>query len=142
MDPKEFLVLAQELAKPSANEAALRTCVSRSYYALFNAMARFINDEVESLSKSANDHTKVYQYFNNCGQNEVEQIASDLNDLRVERNNADYKLDEDRFDHFNASLLFKKASMAFNSFISIAGSSKRCKSVVRGIQAHKKRTNS
>ena len=142
MDPKEFLVLAQELAKPSANEAAFRTCVSRSYYALFNAMAQFINGEVETLSKSAKDHKKVYHYLYNCGQDKVEQITSDLNDLRVERNNADYKLDEDRFDHLNASLLFKKASMAFNSFISIVGSRKRCKSMVRGIQEYKKRTNS
>lgn len=143
MEPRAFLELAEQLSKNTTSEASLRSCVSRSYYALFNFMAQFINENVERLSKSAEDHKKVYHYFNNCGVVDIETIASDLNDLREDRNDSDYKLHSDRFKNQNVTfLLFKKASLAYNSFEKIIKSSKRRNHIVKCIERYKKVTNS
>lgn len=143
IEPKAFLELAQQLSRDTTNEASLRTCVSRSYYALFNFMAQFICHNVEPLSQTAKDHENVYRYFNNCGVADVETIASNLNDLRDERNDSDYKLQLDRFkDQSAVTLLFKKASIAFNSFESIIQSSKRRKHIIKGIRSYKQATGS
>jgi hypothetical protein len=73
----------------------------------------------------------------------VEIIASNLNDLRDERNDSDYKLHLDRFkDQSTVSLLFKKASIAFDSFEGIIQSSKRRKHIVKGIRQYKQLTSS
>jgi len=143
MEPKAFLELAQQLSKNADSEASLRSCVSRSYYALYNFMARFIDENIEKLSRSAKDHEKVYYYFSNCGIDNVEKIASDLNDLREDRNDSDYKLHLDKFkNQVIVSLLYKKANLAFNSFESIIGNSKKRKRIAKGIQRYKEKTNS
>jgi uncharacterized protein (UPF0332 family) len=143
MEPKEFLELAKQLLRNTTNEASLRTCVSRSYYALFNSMAQFICHNVEPLSQTAKDHENVYRYFYNCGIADVKTIASNLNDLRDERNDSDYKLHSDRFkNQSTVTLLFKKASITFNSFESIIQSSKRRKHIIKGIRSYKQTTGS
>lgn len=143
MDPKAFLELAEQLSRNTTNEASLRSCVSRSYYALFNFMAQFICDNVGPLSQTAKDHEKVYCYFNNCGVDDVQIIASSLNDLRDERNDSDYKLHLDKFrDQYTVCILFKKASIAFNSFESIVRSSERRKHIISGIRSYKQATSS
>ena len=143
MESKAFLELAEQLSKNGTSEASLRSSVSRSYYALFNFMAQFINENVESLSQTANDHKNVYRYFHNCDFEDIEIIASNLNDLRDERNDSDYKLHSDKFNNqITVYLLFKKASIAFNSFEKIIQSNKHRKRIVKGIQKYKKTTNS
>jgi hypothetical protein len=142
MEPRAFLQLAQQLSRDTTNEASLRSSVSRGYYALFNLMAQFVNENVEGLSHSAEDHNKVYRYFNNCGIGDLEAIASRLNDLRADRNESDYRLHSDKFRNQNvASLLFMKARTAFNSFESVTQSSKRRKHIVKAIQKYKQGTN-
>lgn len=143
MDPRAFLQLAQQLSRNSTSEASLRTCVSRCYYALFNLMAQFINENIGGLSKTADDHKKVYRYFNYCDVDDVKAIASNLNDLRDERNHSDYRLNLDKFkDQNNVSLLFMKANIAFNSFEKIIQSSKERDNIVKGIRRYKESTNS
>jgi uncharacterized protein (UPF0332 family) len=143
VEPKAFLDLAQQLSRNTRSEASLRSCVSRSYYALFNFMAQFVNENIERLSQTAKDHEKVYYYFNNCGVEDVEIIASDLNDLRDERNDSDYKLHVDKFKNENTvSLLFKKASISFNSFENIVHSTEQRKRIVEGIRKYRETSNS
>jgi uncharacterized protein (UPF0332 family) len=143
IEPKAFLDFAKTLLSDTSSEAALRSCVSRSYYALFNLMAQFIDKNIEKLSHMAEDHTTVYQYLNNCGIEDVEIIASNLHDLRDERNDSDYKLHLDKFnDQFTVSLLFKKASIAFDGFEKIIQRSKQRKHIAKGIQRYKKAINS
>ncbi len=106
-------------------------------------MAQFVNENIERLSQTAKDHEKVYYYFNNCGVEDVEIIASDLNDLRDERNDSDYKLHVDKFKNENTvSLLFKKASISFNSFENIVRSTEQRKRIVEGIRKYRETSNS
>ena len=143
MEPRAFLDLAKQLSNNTTCEASLRTCVSRSYYAIFNSMAHFINTHVGRLPKSAEAHAMVFKYFFECGIESAIQIASDLNDLRDERNDSNYKLQEEKFrNHFNVVLLYKKAEIAFDSFEKIIQNSSRRKSIIKGIRQYKQKTNS
>lgn len=143
MEPRAFLQLAQQLSNKTTCEASLRTCISRSYYALFNLMVQFVDKNIGGLSWTANDHKKIYRYFNNCGIEDVEKIASDLNDLRDDRNDSDYKLHLDRFkDQTLVTFTFIKARRAFNSFEELLQNSKKRNQIVKAIREYKKITNS
>jgi hypothetical protein len=142
MDPKGFLDFAREL-KNRNDEAALRSCVSRSYFALFNSMANFVEEHVGQLTHSAADHEKVVYYFNNCQVADVPELAIDLNSLRVDRNCSDYRLDDSRFSDKNTvTLLYKRAEIAYNNFVKIVSSSGRRKQIVQQIKEYKSKTNS
>lgn len=141
MEPRAFLDLAADL-KDGRNEASWRTSVSRSYYALFNQIARFINNNIAALSNSADDHKKVYFYLNSCGVETVQTIAKCLNSLRVDRNDADYRLDLDRFDENCANTAFIQARIAMQEFENAIGNARGRKTIIDGINLYKQRTNS
>ena len=142
MDAKEFLYLAEKLIKDIKSEVSFRTCVGRSYFALFNLAAKFINDKVVALSNSAADHEKVYHYLNNCGVEDVQDVAVSLNFLRDNRNDADYKLDLNRFDENCATLAFIQARKAIKGFEKAIGNIKVQQDLISGIRTYKQRTNS
>ena len=146
MVPKAFLWLAAKLLKDTTNEtreASLRTCVSRSYYALFNLMAQYISESFPKvLSRSAEDHRKVYMYLYRCGVDAVRRIATDLNDLRVQRNDADYKLDFNTFEEKLTTALYNKAENAIQSFEKAIRSTEGRQAIIKGIESYKKLTNS
>ena len=141
MEPKAFLDLAANL-KDGRNEASWRTSVSRSYYALFNRIAQFINNNIVALSNSAEDHKKIYFYLNYCGVETVQAIAKSLNSLRVNRNDADYRLDLDRFDENCANTAFIQARIAMQDFENAVGNAQGRKTIIDGINSYKRRTNS
>ncbi len=136
MDPRAFLELAAIL-KDGGNEASWRTSIGRSYYALFNLAARFINDNIAALSNSAEDHKKVYHYLNNCGIENVQDIASSLNSLRDNRNDADYKMDLDRFDENCANIAFIQARIAIQGFEGAIRNEKGRQALIKGIESYK-----
>jgi uncharacterized protein (UPF0332 family) len=144
MTPKAFLWLAAKLLKDTTNEtgeASLRTCVSRSYYALFNLMAQFVGESFPKvLSRSAGDHEKVYRYLYNCGVATVKSAASSLNELRDQRNDADYKLDLNQFDGNCVTLAYKKAGIAIDSFEKTIQSAEGRQAVIRGVESYRKVT--
>jgi len=138
MEPKAFLDLAQKLSKEEKDEASLRSCVSRSYYALFNIMRQFIDTNVEKIHKSVEAHGEVYRNLFNCNVSEVKQLAMALNDLRTERNSSDYDLELDKFKNpYNVTILFVKARTAFNSFERIISNGGNRKHIKDGIQKYK-----
>ena len=138
MEPRAFLDLALELSKEEKDEASLRSCVSRSYYALFNIMRQFLDTNVERIHKNVEAHGEVYMYLFNCNVSEVKQLAMDLNDLRGERNSSDYDLNLDKFKNpYNVTLLFVKARTAFNSFEKIVSNGGNRKQIKDGIQKYK-----
>ena len=100
-------------------------------------LEQFINNNVEQLSHSAEDHKKVYRYLYNCGIEDVEVVASNLNDLRDERNDSDYKLSLDKFDNKHSSFMYEKAKIAFDSFENITRTRKNRTKVVNGINRYK-----
>lgn len=142
MEPVAFLKLAKSLCKQSNNEAALRTAVSRGYYGLFNLAKQFIEQYVHKLPKGAESHVKVYHYLNNCGLEEIVEVAGDLNELRDDRNNADYQLDINVFQDVNfVTLACSKAQLAYNNFEAVSKNSKNRHKLIRGIREYMNKTN-
>ncbi|MGB7581325.1 MAG: hypothetical protein WBL85_02610 [Sedimentisphaerales bacterium] len=142
MEPQAFLDLAANL-KDGKNEASWRTSVSRSYYALLNITAQFVKPHFpRNFSGEAKDHDTVHKYLHNCGIEAVEDVASDLRDLRIERNAADYDLELDRFEGNHASLMYLKAKFAMQAFGRATRNADGRKAIIDGINSYKQRTNS
>ena len=89
-DPRDFLSLAENLASAStANEADLRTAISRAYYAV-HLRARetlFAAGQLQG-TKSQADHRTVISKLRSRGGSLGDQVDW----LRVRRNRADYRL--------------------------------------------------
>ena len=84
----------------------------------------------------------VYHYLNNCGVENVQDIAISINSLRDNRNDADYKLDSDRFDENCANIAFIQARSAIQGFEKAIGNAKGRQAIIEGINSYKQRTNS
>lgn len=88
----EYLNLANKLVRaksttPQADEACHRAAVSRAYYAAYCLARNFARGRGYLLK----DHATVKNYFKNSRQRKKKQIGVDLERLRADRNDADYK---------------------------------------------------
>jgi uncharacterized protein (UPF0332 family) len=92
MDARDFHTLAQRLAL-RGTPAEYRTAVSRAYYATFNVGAEILAGLGFSVRRGAAAHGEVYHCLSNSADSEVEDAASEINDLHRLRNRADYQLD-------------------------------------------------
>jgi len=137
MEGKDFLELAKKLQN-SDDEASRRTSVSRSYYAIFNHVKDFLKNNGIKLPYAAEAHEKAQQYLSNSGIDEAVDLADDLDNLRRNRNDADYELHSPRFtyDKKNCGLVSAKAMLFIDSFGRINRAS-----LIKGITEYRKKTN-
>ena len=92
MDPRHFVTLAGFLAARAGAENC-RTSISRSYYSLYLVVNLFmIENGIPIPKKKSECHEKVYNVLNNCGVDDLKNVAVILNELRVKRNEADYDM--------------------------------------------------
>lgn len=88
---EEFLQLArllQERASTVPKEAALRSAVSRAYYAAYNHACVYAENNFSfTRTREAEDHTRLRDVFRGQGK---PTIADNLDDLRKWRNTCDY----------------------------------------------------
>jgi uncharacterized protein (UPF0332 family) len=91
MDPREFLVLAQQLAV-GTTESGWRSAVSRAYYAAFHVARQLLIDLHFRVPQADRAHGYLWLRLSNCGDPQVQQAGADLNDARRDRNWADYDL--------------------------------------------------
>ena len=91
MNPHDFLTLAQQLAG-AGTEAAWRSAVSRAYYAAFHFARQLLEDLGFRVPHADRAHGHLWLRLSNCGDPQVEKAGMRLNDLRRERNWADYDL--------------------------------------------------
>ncbi len=140
MDPNAFLELAEDLKNKSGSEAALRTSVSRSYYGLHNYLKQFIEDQGFKLPETSQKHELVYRCLYNSGPQNIAIIAKILDELREERNEADYEMMLTKYQDGNlAVLVFIKARTAYNDFQKYTGNSKNRKKITKGIAEYQKK---
>ncbi len=88
---KHFSILQKKLVQ-MRDEPALRSAVSRSYYAAYNFCIQLLDELGFHFGKDSPAHEKVYQYLNNAGITEIEATADDLRLLRKHRNIADTQI--------------------------------------------------
>jgi len=101
---EDFILLAERLIQ-NDDEASLRTCISRAYYGIF-CIAR--NKKGFKDYKYANVQKIVIEKYKNSDKKEEKIIGKILDNLRKERNKADYYEDE-RIDHELANRMLSKA---------------------------------
>ena len=95
MNPKEFQHLALRLAEHGAFPSEFRTAISRAYYAVYNIGINLLKELGFTIANNDQAHKQVYYHFNNSGDSELIEVATKIDDLRTQRNHADYHLERD-----------------------------------------------
>lgn len=92
MEPKEFVIFANELLKSKCGPPEVRTAISRSYYAAFHVSKNFLKEIGFEIKDGPSGHQEVNSHLNNSRMAEIISAASKLGDLRSRRIDADYRL--------------------------------------------------
>ena len=95
MTGDDFIDLAGKLAT-SADEATLRSAVSRAYYGAFHLALEFLEEIERPVPRNTNAHVLVARKLQNAGQPDAYRAGSLLGDLHSDRIKADYRLDDKR----------------------------------------------
>jgi uncharacterized protein (UPF0332 family) len=90
MKAEEFLAFASKLALLYPQPAAVRTAISRAYYAAFHGAAQFLREQ--SIFVDAR-HGSVWIDFSAAPQFEARAIGRQLSELHALRVVADYRLE-------------------------------------------------
>jgi uncharacterized protein (UPF0332 family) len=88
---RDFL-LAAKLLLPATLEAAWRSAVSRAYYAAFHVARQLLEDLGFRVPFGERAHAYLWLRLYNGGHPQIRLAGQRLNDLRTERNRADYEL--------------------------------------------------
>lgn len=93
-DWAEYLDFARYLCEEDyEDEAALRSAISRAYYAAYNLAEKFRSDRNIPLSgKKGNLHDKLWATFGESSNSVWQAIATNGDNLREARNRVDYIL--------------------------------------------------
>lgn len=96
-DWKDFLAFAKVIQKnqnePDLREAALRTVVSRAYYAAFRLAVECGTQHGYIRRYSGDDHRNIQRFFRNIGREQGPRIARELQRLQDYRRRVDYEND-------------------------------------------------
>jgi uncharacterized protein (UPF0332 family) len=89
-DWKRFLLLAEELGKRAQDEAALRSAVSRAYYAGYCKARNLLRDEGVTIPTTGPVHVFVWSTYRNASDRRRVSVGTEGDRLRRKRNRADY----------------------------------------------------
>ena len=89
MNVLDFLELAESWVNRST-EAEWRSAVSRAYYSLFHVARQFLLQCGFEVRKGDQAHADLWRRLCNCGVPEVQHAGRELQNLRGDRNTADY----------------------------------------------------
>lgn len=96
----KFLVLAKELRKREGEEEAIRTCVSRAYYATYHKALEFLDGRGISISRAAagpggaratTSHDAVWKRFSESKDQRWQKIGENGDRLKRKRQSVDYE---------------------------------------------------
>jgi uncharacterized protein (UPF0332 family) len=100
MNARQFLDVAEELLE-GIHEGHWRSAVSRAYYAAFHAARRLLIQCGFTVPQEERAHAYLRMRLMNSGHPDVVQAGTWLDELRSERNYADYEFDGE-WNHLNA----------------------------------------
>jgi len=93
MNAREFKIVALNLCVSGKCAADYRTSISRSYYAAFHVGLEIIKNIDKSLKKRNLSHDDVIESLSNCDDSRISAAAVQLQSLKSDRVQADYRLD-------------------------------------------------
>lgn len=85
-----YLSLAQELATRKDQEAALRSAISRAYYAVFCKARNALLEEGSRIPSAGSVHSFVWNTYLQAADPRRKSIGLTGHRLRIDRNRADY----------------------------------------------------
>jgi len=91
MKGRDFLTLANTLAS-GTTEAEWRSAVSRAYYAAFHVARELFESLGFQVPRSERAHNYLTIRLQNCGVAQVQSAGRNLDQLRGDRNFADYEV--------------------------------------------------
>lgn len=86
----EYLVLSEDLANNAKSEAALRSAISRAYYACYGKAHSFAESRGAALTSSGKDHKIVWDWFESRADDASVAVSLGGKRLKGWRRNADY----------------------------------------------------
>jgi uncharacterized protein (UPF0332 family) len=86
----QYLIIARELAERSENESALRSSISRAYYAAYNAAMAYCGSKKILIHKENGSHEDLWNTFRRQGDLMLNMISEKGDRMRRKRTEADY----------------------------------------------------
>jgi uncharacterized protein (UPF0332 family) len=117
MDGKDFLISAKKFVR-SQFEADLRSAISRAYYALFHSAAQFLAELGFHIEQGPGVHGAVRNRLYNCGVEQLVDFAQTMDELRTQRNKADYDMNSKEFQNQAISALKVAAAELASEIVS------------------------
>jgi uncharacterized protein (UPF0332 family) len=93
MNARDLLEVADDLLG-GLKEAYWRSAVSRAYYAAFHEARRLLRQCGLVAPRGEQAHAYLWLRLSNCGHPDLAHAGAELNDLRSQRNWADYDFDQ------------------------------------------------
>jgi uncharacterized protein (UPF0332 family) len=93
MSPRDLLEVADDLLG-GLKEAHWRSAVSRAYYADFHEARLLLRQCGFAAARGEQAHAYLWLRLSNCGHPDLAHAGAELNDLRSQRNWADYDFDQ------------------------------------------------
>ncbi|HEY3321967.1 MAG TPA: hypothetical protein VGP72_15985 [Planctomycetota bacterium] len=141
MDPREFMLTAEELLAKNGREADCRSAVSRAYYATYQMLRVEVLTLDRRLLSSASlaagkmvPHQRLIDYLKGCDDAKVRAIGVNLDSLKDARHDADYDLHL-RINAKIAEQEFEKAKLLQQDITSIGP-----RNVVRALETYLRKT--
>lgn len=112
MNGQDFFDVAKNLSR-SQFEASLRSAISRAYYALLNCTIQLLQGLGFAVDQGPGAHGQTHRRLSNCGIEEMIEFARVLDELRTQRNQADYNMKSAEFQsQANCALRIAKVEIA------------------------------
>jgi uncharacterized protein (UPF0332 family) len=112
MNARDFLDVADELAT-GIREADWRSAASRAYYAAFHVARQLLQRCGFAVPQAEQAHGYLWLRLSNAGQPDIARAGRELRNLRTDRNEGDYDID-DPFDQQLAVDAVQHASDVIN----------------------------
>jgi uncharacterized protein (UPF0332 family) len=135
--PREFCTVAGVFAA-RGEAAASRSAISRAYYSLFHVVRDFLVAHQVKLPKNKPEsHKLIFRLLFNCGNEDLKLVASALNDLRGQRNDADYEMNNRDVElPSTARAAVERAQREISRFDAFIQTQTKIASVVQAIKLH------
>jgi len=85
-----YLGVARSLASQKSDDAAMRSAVSRAYYAAFGVAAAQMRIEGKTVPSTGEAHQVLWKYFESASDKFRRKIGQDGRRLKYRRTTADY----------------------------------------------------
>jgi len=142
MTGREFLKASEYLLK-RREEATLRSAISRSYYALFHESRTFLSALQLPCSRGPQAHGEVRHRLNNCGDQQMLEVARLLAQLHKQRLTADYELEDKSFVDTNTCVLLTKSAAIGIGYLDVARqATARCAQIRQAILQYERNLSS